>query len=65
MTGGSVGGDLLAPEDVVSLLLDDVQLQQKFKDIAQVGYEIWSLEFIILQYVVEHPSHQQNKQGLK
>lgn len=36
MTGGSVGGDLLAPEDVVSLLLDDVQLQQKFKDIAQV-----------------------------
>jgi len=40
MTGGSVGGDLLAPEDVVSLLLDDVQLQQKFKDIAQVGYEM-------------------------
>ncbi|CAL5207665.1 unnamed protein product [Lathyrus oleraceus] len=33
MTGGSVGGDLLAPEDVVSLLLDDVQLQQKFKEI--------------------------------
>ncbi|XP_027188529.1 chromatin-remodeling ATPase INO80-like isoform X2 [Cicer arietinum] len=33
MTGGSVGGDLLAPEDVVSLLLDDVQLEQKFKNI--------------------------------
>ncbi|XP_061339014.1 chromatin-remodeling ATPase INO80-like [Gastrolobium bilobum] len=33
MTGGSVGGDLLAPEDVVSLLLDDVQLEQKLKDI--------------------------------
>ncbi|KHN45534.1 DNA helicase INO80 [Glycine soja] len=33
MTGGSVGGDLLAPEDVVSLLLDDVQLQQKLKEI--------------------------------
>ncbi|KAE9585259.1 putative DNA helicase chromatin remodeling SNF2 family [Lupinus albus] len=33
MTGGSVGGDLLAPEDVVSLLLDDVQLQKKLKEI--------------------------------
>ncbi|KAK7392946.1 hypothetical protein VNO78_21396 [Psophocarpus tetragonolobus] len=33
MTGGSVGGDILAPEDVVSLLLDDVQLQQKLKEI--------------------------------
>lgn len=32
MTGGSVG-DLLAPEDVVSLLLDDVQLEQKLKEI--------------------------------
>jgi DNA helicase INO80 len=41
MTGGSVGGDLLAPEDVVSLLLDDVQLQQKFQNITvQVGCEI-------------------------
>ncbi|KAL5059285.1 hypothetical protein RYX36_030889 [Vicia faba] len=37
MTGGSVGGDLLAPEDVVSLLLDDVQLQQKFKAITVQG----------------------------
>ncbi|KAL1312465.1 hypothetical protein HN51_039075 [Arachis hypogaea] len=33
MTGGSVGGDLLAPEDVVSLLLDDPQLEQKLKEI--------------------------------
>ncbi|QCD96973.1 DNA helicase INO80 [Vigna unguiculata] len=33
MTGGSVGGDLLAPEDVVSLLLDDAQLEQKLKEI--------------------------------
>lgn len=39
MTGGSVG-DLLAPEDVVSLLLDDVQLEQKLKEIPlQVGCE--------------------------
>ncbi|XP_020226149.1 chromatin-remodeling ATPase INO80 [Cajanus cajan] len=33
MTGGSVGGDILAPEDVVSLLLDDVQLQQKLNEV--------------------------------
>ncbi|KAE9590147.1 putative DNA helicase [Lupinus albus] len=33
MTGGSVGGDILAPEDVVSLLLDDPQLEQKLKEI--------------------------------
>ncbi|KAL2327072.1 hypothetical protein Fmac_020499 [Flemingia macrophylla] len=33
MTGGSVGGDILAPEDVVSLLLDDVQLQQKLTEV--------------------------------
>lgn len=40
MTGGSVGGDLLAPEDVVSLLLDDVQLEQKLKEIPlQVSWE--------------------------
>jgi len=40
MTGGSVGGDLLAPEDVVSLLLDDAQLEQKLKEIPiQVGCE--------------------------
>lgn len=32
MTGGHVQGDLLAPEDVVSLLLDDSQLEQKLKE---------------------------------
>ncbi|MQL93422.1 hypothetical protein Taro_026064, partial [Colocasia esculenta] len=34
MTGGHVQGDLMAPEDVVSLLLDDVQLENKLKDIS-------------------------------
>ncbi|KAH9613368.1 hypothetical protein KSS87_004845 [Heliosperma pusillum] len=33
MTGGHVQGDLLAPEDVVSLLLDDAQMEQKLKEI--------------------------------
>ena len=33
MTGGHVQGDLLAPEDVVSLLIDDAQLEQKLKEI--------------------------------
>ncbi|XP_050226840.1 chromatin-remodeling ATPase INO80 isoform X2 [Mercurialis annua] len=33
MTGGHVQGDLLAPEDVVSLLLDDTQLEQKLREI--------------------------------
>ncbi|XP_056696055.1 chromatin-remodeling ATPase INO80 isoform X2 [Spinacia oleracea] len=32
MTGGHVQGDLLAPEDVVSLLIDDAQLEQKLKE---------------------------------
>ncbi|XP_043691411.1 chromatin-remodeling ATPase INO80-like isoform X4 [Telopea speciosissima] len=32
MTGGHVQGDLLAPEDVVSLLLDDAQLEQKLRE---------------------------------
>ncbi|GKU89799.1 hypothetical protein SLEP1_g3891 [Rubroshorea leprosula] len=32
MTGGHVQGDILAPEDVVSLLLDDAQLEQKLKE---------------------------------
>lgn len=41
MTGGHVQGDLLAPEDVVSLLLDDAQLEQKLREIpTQVG-KIW------------------------
>ncbi|KAJ6747530.1 CHROMATIN-REMODELING ATPASE INO80 [Salix koriyanagi] len=33
MTGGHVQDDLLAPEDVVSLLLDDAQLEQKLREI--------------------------------
>ncbi|KAF9593859.1 hypothetical protein IFM89_025650 [Coptis chinensis] len=33
MTGGHVQGDLLAPEDVVSLLLDDAQMEQKLRQI--------------------------------
>ncbi|XP_065855452.1 chromatin-remodeling ATPase INO80 isoform X2 [Euphorbia lathyris] len=33
MTGGHVQGDLLAPEDVVSLLLDDAQLEQKLREV--------------------------------
>nr|CAD1828376.1 unnamed protein product [Ananas comosus var. bracteatus] len=33
MTGGHVQGDLLKPEDVVSLLLDDAQLEQNFREV--------------------------------
>ncbi|CAI9099819.1 OLC1v1036698C1 [Oldenlandia corymbosa var. corymbosa] len=33
MTGGHVQGDILAPEDVVSLLIDDPHLEQKLKEI--------------------------------
>lgn len=33
MTGGHVQGDMLAPEDVVSLLIDDPHLEQKLKQI--------------------------------
>ncbi|KAL5719827.1 DNA helicase [Ranunculus cassubicifolius] len=33
MTGGHVQDDLLAPEDVVSLLLDDPQMEQKFRQL--------------------------------
>lgn len=41
MTGGHVQGDLLAPEDVVSLLLDDAQLEQKLKEVSQqVGSQL-------------------------
>ena len=58
MTGGSVGGDLLAPEDVVSLLLDDPQLEQKLKEIPlQVGCESGDKNSYILQYI-EYPSNQ-------
>ncbi|XXG70943.1 hypothetical protein AAC387_Pa07g0306 [Persea americana] len=35
MTGGHVQGDILAPEDVVSLLLDDAQLEQKLREASQ------------------------------
>lgn len=46
MTGGHVQGDLLAPEDVVSLLLDDAQLEQKLREVPpQVGIECLSLSF--------------------
>ncbi|XP_023543755.1 DNA helicase INO80 [Cucurbita pepo subsp. pepo] len=37
MTGGHVQGDILAPEDVVSLLLDDSQLEQKLIEIPIVA----------------------------
>ncbi|KAK6945255.1 DBINO domain [Dillenia turbinata] len=37
MTGGHVQGDLLAPEDVVSLLLDDAQLEQKLRELPIQG----------------------------
>ena len=33
MTGGHVQGELLNPEDVVSLLIDDAQLEQKLREI--------------------------------
>nr|XP_043609117.1 chromatin-remodeling ATPase INO80 [Erigeron canadensis] len=37
MTGGHIQGDILAPEDVISLLIDDPQMEQKLKEIpAQV-----------------------------
>ncbi|KAJ4977855.1 hypothetical protein NE237_008635 [Protea cynaroides] len=39
MTGGHVQGDLLAPEDVVSLLLDDAQLEQKLSQAPLQGKE--------------------------
>ncbi|XP_022925143.1 DNA helicase INO80-like isoform X2 [Cucurbita moschata] len=37
MTGGHVQGDILAPEEVVSLLLDDAQLEQKLREIPIVA----------------------------
>ncbi|GKE73914.1 hypothetical protein Tco_1535955, partial [Tanacetum coccineum] len=33
MTSGHVQGDLLAPEDIVSLLIDDPQLEQILEEI--------------------------------
>lgn len=43
MTGKHVQGDLLKQEDVVSLLLDDNQLEQKLKEI--------SIQVVILFYI--------------
>ncbi|GKA03145.1 NEDD8-activating enzyme E1 regulatory subunit AXR1-like protein [Tanacetum coccineum] len=48
MTGGHVHGDLLAPEDIVSLLIDDPQLEQILKEIpaqfrSQPSKRWWSL----------------------
>lgn len=41
MTGGHVQGDMLAPEDVVSLLIDDPHLEQKLKQIPlQVSHSV-------------------------
>ncbi|XP_076955078.1 chromatin-remodeling ATPase INO80-like [Bidens hawaiensis] len=37
MTGGHIQGDILAPEDVISLLIDDAQMEQKLKEIPQVN----------------------------
>lgn len=33
MTGGHIQGDILAPEDVISLLIDDAQMEQKLKEL--------------------------------
>lgn len=47
MTGGHVQGDLLAPEDVVSLLLDDAQLEQKLREVpSQVGIKYGWFSFL-------------------
>ena len=43
MTGGHVQGDILAPEEVVSLLLDDAQLEQKLREIPIVVRSICHL----------------------
>lgn len=51
MTGGHVQGDLLAPEDVVSLLLDDAQLEQKLRDLPlQVQFKsiFMSIQLIVI-----------------
>ena len=57
MTGGHVQGELLAPEDVVSLLLDDAQLEQKLKEIPlQVGFEFCYCQFHI-QTLSQIPVH--------
>ncbi|XP_010279573.1 PREDICTED: DNA helicase INO80-like isoform X2 [Nelumbo nucifera] len=40
MTGGHVQGDLLTPEDVVSLLLDDAQLERKLREAPAQGKDL-------------------------
>lgn len=71
MTGGHVQDELLAPEDVVSLLLDDAQLEQKLREIPlQVGFKSGSImipfsrtqliPFIFPWYKNSHPFPQQN-----
>ena len=39
MTGGHIQGDLLAPEDVLSLLIDDPQMEKKLREIPA---QVWS-----------------------
>lgn len=48
MTGGHVQGDLLAPEDVVSLLIDDAQLEQKMKEVSQQVFPFFRTHCILL-----------------
>lgn len=45
MTGGHIQGDILAPEDVISLLIDDAQMEQKLKEIpAQVHNYCYNID---------------------
>lgn len=54
MTGGHVQGDNLKPEDVVSLLLDDAQLEQKLKEVPpQMVLPFTSIVFLLKN----QPSH--------
>ena len=58
MTGGHVRDDLLAPEDVVSLLIDDAQLAQKLKEIPlQVGAILVFCLFLIFGTVSSYIQH--------
>lgn len=53
MTGGHVQGELLKPEDVVSFLLDDAQLEQKLRELPlQVGFIHLSYIFVFLHSLV-------------
>ena len=53
MTGGHVQGDLLAPEDVVSLLIDDPQLEQKLKEIPAQVLLTSGLTFLYLKMIYQ------------